>query len=104
MQLAEMYKLQGIPVGRVRKPKTVSESQMRGMLGNTFTVPVVARIVDRSLYAVGTLSEIRCRDGDVEAAIWAGPPPVRNLPAKRGSKTGQSQGSGTPPLKKAKRA
>ena len=106
MQLAEMYKLQGIPVGRVRKPKTVSESQMRGMLGNTFTVPVVARIVDRILYAVGTTSELQCRgyDVDVEAAIWTGPPPAQKLPAKRVSKTGQSQGSGTPPLKKAKRA
>jgi DNA (cytosine-5)-methyltransferase 1 len=106
MQLAEMYKLQGIPVGRVRKPKTVSESQMRGMLGNTFTVPVVARIVDRILYAVGTTSELQCRgyDVDVEAAIWTGPPPAQKLPAKRGSKTGQSQGSGAPPLKNAKRA
>ena len=100
MNLSEMFQLQGIPAGRVRRPTTVSESQMRGMCGNTFTVPVIARIVDRILYAVGTTSELRRREGeDVAATSWPHP---EAPPAQRSNKRIQDQKSGAPPLKKAK--
>ena len=71
MNVVEMQKLQGIPCGRLRRPKSVSEAQFRGMLGNTFTVPVVAKIVDRILFALGVTPELIVKDcSNVDAEAW----------------------------------
>ena len=71
MNVNEMQKLQGIPCGRLRRPGSVSESQFRGMLGNTFTIPVVAKIVDRILFALGVTPELIVKDcSNVDAEAW----------------------------------
>ena len=71
MNVVEMQKLQGIPCGRLRRPSSVSEAQFRGMLGNTFTIPVVAKIVDRILFTLGVTPELIMKDcSNVDAEAW----------------------------------
>lgn len=55
--LAEYFRLQGIPVNRLKIPEGVSERQVRGMIGNSFTVPVIARIMDRLFWSAGLTCE-----------------------------------------------
>eukprot|EP00971_Amphidinium_carterae_P045992 905095-Amphidinium_carterae.1 len=57
LTLQEYFRSQGIPVGRLKIPSKVSERQVRGMVGNAFPVPLVAKIVDRLLYSAGVTSE-----------------------------------------------
>ena len=51
--LNEYFRLQGIPPGRLLLPASVSERQMRAMIGNSFTVTTVAAILDRLLFSAG---------------------------------------------------
>ena len=53
LRVSELFKLQGVPPKRLCIPQGVSERQVRMMIGNSFTVPVVADILDRALYATG---------------------------------------------------
>ena len=53
--LAEYFRWQGIPPDRLIIPENVSENQVRAMIGNSFTVPVVAAILDRLLWAAGLI-------------------------------------------------
>ena len=57
LSLAELFRLQGMPAHRIQAPKGVSPRQLRGMIGNSFAVPVFAAIVARALYAVGLTDE-----------------------------------------------
>ena len=54
--LAEYFRWQGIPPHRLIIPDTVSENQVRGMIGNSFTVSVVAAILDRMLWSAGLIA------------------------------------------------
>ena len=51
--LQEFYRLQGMPADRLVLPHGVTERQMRGMVGNGWTVTVVASIFDRMLHVCG---------------------------------------------------
>ena len=53
LHLSEYFKLQGISPDRLRIPPVVSDRLLRGMIGNSFSVPVVASIIDRLLYPAG---------------------------------------------------
>ena len=55
LSVAEIETLQGIPDGRLKRPKGVTYTQHRGMIGNGFTVGVVGRIALRLLQTVGLL-------------------------------------------------
>eukprot|EP00435_Cladocopium_sp_Y103_P016110 s227_g4.t1 len=52
LRLSEYFRLQGIPPGRLSLPVGVTEAAARSMIGNSFTVSVVARIIDRMMYAM----------------------------------------------------
>ena len=47
----EMFRLQGVPDGRLSTPPGVSEREMRMMIGNAFDVNVFKRLVCRTLRA-----------------------------------------------------
>ena len=51
--LAEYFQLQGFPAARAQRPETVSVRQMRGMIGNAYTVTTVSAIFDRMLFSAG---------------------------------------------------
>ena len=53
LTLNEYFRLQGFQPGRIQVPRGVSERQVRGMIGNSFTMPVVADIIDRMMYSSG---------------------------------------------------
>ena len=70
MLTVEMTRLQGIPDGRLRIPSGVTETKFRGMVGNSFTVTVVARIVDRILRTMNITHRLIGDDDGVEATPW----------------------------------
>ena len=49
----EIMRMQGIPAGRLIIPDGMSQLQVGGMAGNSFSVPVVHHILARLLPAVG---------------------------------------------------
>lgn len=57
--LQEFYRLQGMPADRLVLPHGVTERQMRGMVGNGWTVTVVASIFDRMLHVCGSTERPR---------------------------------------------
>lgn len=57
LHLSECLRLQGISPARIQLPEQVSENKLRGMAGNSFTVPLVASIVDRLLFSAGLTSQ-----------------------------------------------
>ena len=70
LRLDEYLRLQGIPLGRLRIPGDVSECQVRGMIGNSFTVPLIASIADRLLFSAGiTCKPIRFQQGSGSAGM-----------------------------------
>ena len=56
-RLAELCRVQGVPPSRLKQPERTSERQIREMLGNSFTVPVVAAIIDRLFFSAGLTSQ-----------------------------------------------
>ena len=68
-----MRRLQGIPDGRLRLPSGVAERKLRCMVGNSFTVTVVAKIVDRMLWTMNITKKLTkggVDDDGVEATPW----------------------------------
>ena len=57
LHLTEYFRLQGISPGRLQCPEDVTEAKMRGMVGNSFTVPVIAKIMDRLFFSAGLTSQ-----------------------------------------------
>jgi len=70
LSLTEYFRLQGIPAHRLKIPEGVSQRQMRGMIGNSFTVPVIAQIMDRLFFSSGLTSElIQCTGSGVKGIV-----------------------------------
>ena len=75
MRTKEMFRLQGVPPGRLKlPPKTgagrfvVSDRQMALMIGNAFDVNLFARLFSRIFYSVGFTNKIIDEwgtDGDI---------------------------------------
>jgi hypothetical protein len=67
-----MTRLQGITDGRLRLPSGVAERKLRCMVGNSFTVTVVVKIVDRMLWAMKITKKLEegVDDDGVEATPW----------------------------------
>jgi len=63
MESTEMARLQGIDPSRLRQPETVSKSAFCAMFGNSFTVTVMERLLDRALIAAGFYEKSRDRFG-----------------------------------------
>ncbi len=57
LRLTEYSRLQGICPGRLQCPEDVTEKKMRAMVGNAFTVPVIAKIMDRLFFSAGLTSQ-----------------------------------------------
>lgn len=57
LRLTEYFRLQGICPTRLQCPGDVTENKMRAMVGNAFTVPVIAKIVDRLFFSAGLTSQ-----------------------------------------------
>lgn len=57
LKSTEMFRLQGFPDGRIKKPAKVSDRQLRLMIGNAFPVRVVSLILARLLFAAGLVHE-----------------------------------------------
>lgn len=57
LHLTEYFRLQGIRPERIARPEGVAESRLRAMVGNSFTVPVIAQIADRLLFSAGLTSQ-----------------------------------------------
>ena len=53
MTVNEMWRLQGVPEWRIRKPDDVSERALRMMIGNGFSVNVLAKLWASLLPAAG---------------------------------------------------
>ena len=63
MRASEMARLQGITPSRLRRPTQVSKSAFCGMFGNSFTVTVMERLLDKALIAAGYYKKSRDRFG-----------------------------------------
>ena len=64
LTLSEYFRLQGIPPGRLSLPVGVTEAAARSMVGNSFTVSVVAKLIDRMLYSISlTHHPVTCAPG-----------------------------------------
>ena len=72
LRLSEYMRLQGIDAKRLVIPDNVPQSHARQMCGNSFSVPVVAQILDRLLYASGlTDSPFQFTDdGLADGEVW----------------------------------
>eukprot|EP00438_Fugacium_kawagutii_P033579 Skav205229 [mRNA] locus=scaffold1794:99087:99863:+ [translate_table: standard] len=57
LRLSEYFRLQGIDPARIKPSAAVSETQLRAMVGNSFTVPLVAKIMDRLFFCAGLTSQ-----------------------------------------------
>lgn len=53
MLLSELFKLQGVPPGRIAAPKGVTQRQLAMMIGNSNDVVLLARIMSRVLRWLG---------------------------------------------------
>ena len=49
----ELFRLQGVPDGRIRRPIGVTDRQLGMMAGNSFCVTVFAALFDKVLGSVG---------------------------------------------------
>ncbi len=61
MTTREMMRLQGIDPDRLSKAEGVLESHFRHMIGNSFTVTVMERLLNRVLLAIGFLNKSKDR-------------------------------------------
>eukprot|EP00435_Cladocopium_sp_Y103_P038019 s375_g10.t1 len=57
LHLTEYFRLQGISPGRLQCPEDVTEAKLRAMVGNSFTVPMIAKIMDRLFFSAGLTSQ-----------------------------------------------
>lgn len=57
MTTAEMFRLQGVPAGRIKAPLGVTERAIRMMIGNSNDVMLYARLLSRVLTALGHRTE-----------------------------------------------
>ena len=57
LHLTEYCRLQGISPARLQCPEKVTEAKMRAMVGNSFTVPLIAKIMDRLFFSAGLTSQ-----------------------------------------------
>lgn len=71
LHLSEYFRLQGIYPGRLQRPGDVTEAKMRAMVGNSFTVPVIAKIMDRLFYSAGLTSQPIAFDASTgDDGVW----------------------------------
>lgn len=73
LRLHEYLKLQGIPVDRLKIPAGVDEGHVREMCGNSFSIPVVARILDRMLFSLGFIDHPIRKDAGKDGHVWPQP-------------------------------
>ena len=59
MTVLEIMRLQGIPDGRLDKPSTVTDHQLRQMVGNAFSVNVFARVLPNLFKNAGLVHPLR---------------------------------------------
>eukprot|EP00438_Fugacium_kawagutii_P026543 Skav227900 [mRNA] locus=scaffold4087:195308:196270:+ [translate_table: standard] len=70
LRLPEYLKLQGIPADRLSIPAGVDECHVREMCGNAFSVPVIAKIVDRMLFSLGFIDKPAHRGAGQDGHKW----------------------------------
>ena len=86
MTAIEVMRLQGIPDDRLKRPMGVPDSYFRATIGNGFTIPVVAKVIDRILLAIGVTCGLHYDTSDGERALeWipAGSASQQAEPAKK---------------------
>lgn len=67
----EYLRLQGIPDDRLVIPHGIQESHVREMCGNSFSIPVVGKILERILFSAGLIDNlIRCTGKGSAGHVW----------------------------------
>ena len=61
----QMFRLMGVPDGRIERPPGVSERQLRTMIGNSMDVHVLSRVLARVLKSIGREAIDPLGEGDV---------------------------------------
>jgi hypothetical protein len=54
----EMFRLQGFPDKRLKRPRNVTKRDIRLMIGNSFTVTIFVRVLSKLLHCMGYNPEV----------------------------------------------